>query len=158
MQQSETAANGVLPAAPFFTDEEVNQHIVTEGYFTALDALSKGAMLQMPNVRLIETHGNEPDVQFSVRALGSLMLCVLVTRNGFTVTGTSICMDPERFDPEIAMAQARQSAVRHLIPYLAFHVRTEQQAAENARLQSASATGTPSLTFPALPPDVEPTH
>lgn len=40
-----------------------------------------------------------------------LTLCVLVLKNGFTVTGESACASPENFDPEIGRKIARENAV-----------------------------------------------
>lgn len=39
-----------------------------------------------------------------------LTFCVLVLRNGFTVTGESACASPENFDAEIGRKIARQNA------------------------------------------------
>ncbi len=44
-------------------------------------------------------------------ALGLLTFCVLVLKNGFTVTGESACASPENFDAEIGRKIARQNAV-----------------------------------------------
>jgi Phage protein (N4 Gp49/phage Sf6 gene 66) family len=44
-------------------------------------------------------------------ALGCLTLCVLVLKNGFTVTGESACASPENFDAELGRKIARQKAV-----------------------------------------------
>lgn len=123
-----TASTQAQSGEPYFTEEEVNAHVVTEGYFTALDALSKGAFLKMPNVLLYETHDNEPDYQFSTRALAGLTICVLVLKNGFTVTGTSICMDYDKFDALEGRKRARAQAITQLVPYLAFALRTQRQA------------------------------
>ncbi|AZB54446.1 hypothetical protein EBL89_03580 [Cereibacter sphaeroides] len=43
-------------------------------------------------------------------ALGLLTFCVLVLRNGFTVTGESACASPKNFDPEIGRKIARENA------------------------------------------------
>ena len=40
-----------------------------------------------------------------------LTFCVLVLRNGFTVTGESACASPENFDAEIGRRIARENAV-----------------------------------------------
>ena len=49
-------------------------------------------------------------------ALGLLTFCVLVLRNGFTVTGESACASPENFDAEIGRKIARQNAVQKIWP------------------------------------------
>ncbi|MDN7881264.1 Gp49 family protein [Burkholderia aenigmatica] len=43
--------------------------------------------------------------------LGLLTFCVIVLRNGFSVTGQSACVSPENFDAEIGRKVARQKAV-----------------------------------------------
>lgn len=42
--------------------------------------------------------------------LNQLTFCVLVLRNGFTVTGESACASPENFDAEIGRKIARDNA------------------------------------------------
>ncbi|AUO65676.1 hypothetical protein WM46_13420 [Citrobacter freundii complex sp. CFNIH2] len=46
--------------------------------------------------------------------LNLLTICVLVLRNGFTVTGESACASPENFDPEIGRKIARENAVNKI--------------------------------------------
>lgn len=45
-------------------------------------------------------------------ALNLLTLCVLVLKNGFTVTGESACASPENYDAEIGRKIARDNAVQ----------------------------------------------
>ncbi len=52
-----------------------------------------------------------------------LTLCVLVLKNGFTVTGESACASPENFDAEIGRRLARTHAVSKLWPLLGFRLR-----------------------------------
>lgn len=47
-------------------------------------------------------------------ALGSLTFCVLVLKNGFTVTGESACASLENFDAQIGCKIARQNAVNKI--------------------------------------------
>jgi len=44
-------------------------------------------------------------------ALNLLTFCVLVLRNGFTVTGESACVSPENFNAEIGREIARENAI-----------------------------------------------
>ena len=53
-------------------------------------------------------------------ALRLLTFCVLVLRNGFTVTGESACASPENFDAELGRKIARQNAVSKVWPLLGF--------------------------------------
>ncbi len=53
----------------------------------------------------------------AIRDLSPLKLltyCVLVLKNGFTVTGESACASPENFDAEIGRKIARQNAVNKI--------------------------------------------
>ena len=56
-------------------------------------------------------------------ALKLLTFCVLVLRNGFTVTGESACASPENFDAELGRKIARQNAVAKVWPLLGFRLR-----------------------------------
>ncbi|MCK0554667.1 hypothetical protein KFO32_16625 [Pantoea ananatis] len=46
--------------------------------------------------------------------LNLLTICVLVLKNGFTVTGESACASPENFDSEIGRKIARANAVEKI--------------------------------------------
>ena len=48
------------------------------------------------------------------KPLSLLTFCVLVLRNGFTVTGESACASPENFDAEIGRKVARANAVQKI--------------------------------------------
>lgn len=49
-----------------------------------------------------------------------LTFCVLVLKNGFTVTGESACVSPENFDYEIGRKVARQNAVAKIWPLMGY--------------------------------------
>ncbi|MGC1098543.1 Gp49 family protein [Pantoea agglomerans] len=49
-------------------------------------------------------------------ALDLLTICVLVLKNGFTVTGESACASPENFDAEIGRKIARDNALQKIWP------------------------------------------
>ena len=53
-------------------------------------------------------------------ALGLLTFCVLVLRNGFTVTGESACASPENFDAELGRKIARQNAISKVWPLMGY--------------------------------------
>ena len=48
------------------------------------------------------------------------LLCVLVMKNGFTVTGESACASPENFDAELGRKIARQNAVSKIWPLMGY--------------------------------------
>lgn len=52
--------------------------------------------------------------------LNLLTFCVLVLKNGFTVTGESACASPENFDAEIGRKIARQNAVQKIWPLMGY--------------------------------------
>ena len=54
-----------------------------------------------------------------------LTICVLVLRNGFTVTGESACASPENFNAEIGRRIARENAISKVWPLLGFRLRDE---------------------------------
>lgn len=64
----------------------------------------------------------------SAPALSLLTFCVLVLRNGFTVTGESACASPENFDAAIGRRIARQNAVNKIWPLLGYELRTKLSA------------------------------
>jgi hypothetical protein len=73
------------------TPQQIEDVIAEEYCFTAASAL-KG------------TPGE------SSKACGLLTLCVLVLKNGYTVTGESACASPENFNAELGQRIAREHA------------------------------------------------
>ena len=71
------------------------------------------------------------DIRRVLRPGGTALLtfCVLVLRNGFTVTGESACASPENFDAEIGRKIARANAVNKLWPLMGYALK-ERLAAE----------------------------
>jgi Phage protein (N4 Gp49/phage Sf6 gene 66) family len=58
-------------------------------------------------------------------SLNLLTICVLVLKNGFTVTGESACASPENFDAEIGRKIARQNAVQKIWPLMGYELRSK---------------------------------
>jgi len=54
-----------------------------------------------------------------------LTFCVLILRNGFTVTGESACVSPETFDAEIGRKIARQKAIEKIWPLMGYELRSK---------------------------------
>jgi hypothetical protein len=94
--------------APRVTPQDIENEIEAEYTFTADTAV----------------HGCP-----GVGALSLLTFCVLVLRNGFTVTGESACASPENFDAELGRKIARQNAVNKVWPLLGFRLRDKLAAA-----------------------------
>lgn len=98
--------------APRVTPADIEGNIASEFYFTG----EQGALMGMPteNFRSMQKLGCMPsDIP---EALKLLTFCVLVLRNGFTVTGESACASPENFDAEIGRTIARANAVQKIWP------------------------------------------
>jgi hypothetical protein len=106
--EQEIQAKGLT--APRVTPADIEAEITSEFYFTAAEGV-KGAS------------GHEVSSVRAGTALNLLTFCVLVLRNGFTVTGESACASPENFDAEIGRKIARQNAVAKVWPLLGFRLR-----------------------------------
>jgi hypothetical protein len=98
--------------APRVTPADIEANIRGEFYFTAKDGVISG----MDHYPL---KGELPE------GLGLLTFCVLVLRNGFTVTGESACASPENFDAEIGRKVARQNAINKVWPLMGYELRTQ---------------------------------
>ena len=61
----------------------------------------------------------------SPQALGMLTICVLVLRNGFTVTGESACASPENFNADIGRQVARANAINKIWPLMGYELRSK---------------------------------
>lgn len=114
--EQEIQAKGLT--APRVTPDDIENEIASEHYFTAAQGASAGAAY-LPR----------PTEDCSLqRALHLLTFCVLVLRNGFTVTGELACASPENFDAEIGRKIARQNAVNKIWPLLGFRLRDKLAA------------------------------
>lgn len=100
--------------APRVTPADIEANIASEHYFTAYDALVPlGSSSKYAD-------SDDKTAHRSHDALRLLTFCVLVLRNGFAVTGESVCDNPEKFNPEIGRKNARRSAtskVRSMMGY-----------------------------------------
>jgi hypothetical protein len=92
--------------APRVLPADVEANIISEYYFTAGQGVD-GSM--------------QDGVPYSYEtSLDQLTFCVLVLKNGFTVTGESSCASPENFDAEIGQKIARQNAVQKIWPLMGY--------------------------------------
>ena len=108
--EQEIQAKGLT--APRVTPAVIEAEIESEHYFTAED----GAFAAF------EPQRSSDVVPLS---LSLLTFCVLVLRNGFTVTGESACASPANFDAEIGRKIARQNAIAKVWPLLGYELRTK---------------------------------
>lgn len=101
--EQEIQAKGLTAA--HVTPDDVIANIASEHYFTALEGV----------------RGSEKPYQTNaIPHLGLLTFCVLVLKNGFTVTGQSSCVSPENFDADIGGKIARQNAVDKIWPLMGY--------------------------------------
>lgn len=98
------------------TPADIESNIASEHYFTAGSAL-KAIDLDECRVWVDENPSGQ--------SLDLLTFCVLVLKNGFTVTGESACASPENFDAEIGRNIARQNAVQKIWPLMGYELRTK---------------------------------
>lgn len=104
------------------TPADIEDNIVGEHYFTAADGVA-GAFT---NVQIVQGRGVYPDEIGQLQTpLKLLTFCVLLLRNGFTVTGESACASPENFDAEIGRKIARQNAVQKIWPLMGYELRSQ---------------------------------
>lgn len=94
--------------APRITQQHIEDVIISEHYFTAAEGVHGANELLKPHESPIDYY------QEAHPAESLLTFCVLVLRNGFTVTGESACASPENFDAEIGRKIARQNAVNKI--------------------------------------------
>ena len=103
--EQEIQAKGLT--APRVTPDHIESIIASEHYFTAAQGDH-----QAKEDDLIDNP--QPYVEATPDSLHLLTFCVLVLRNGFTVTGESACASPENFDAEIGSKIARENAVNKI--------------------------------------------
>lgn len=100
--------------APRVTPADIEAAIVSEHYFTAREGV----------LGMLAADGVPPGIYEQANAapqpLGLLTFCVLVLRNGFTVTGESACASPENFSAEIGRRVARENAIAKVWPLLGY--------------------------------------
>lgn len=100
--------------APRVTPADIEANIASEHYFTAAQGEVGAHMATLPAAPIPGAHP----------ALNLLTFCVLVLRNGFTVTGESACASPENFDTEVGKKIARANAVNKIWPLMGYELRT----------------------------------
>ncbi len=110
--EQEIQAKGLT--APRVTPADIEANIASEHYFTAGEGVWGAAS---PFDR---TEGADIPAPLEL-----LTFCVLVLRNGFTVTGESACVSPENFDAEIGRKVARTNAVSKIWPLMGYELRTK---------------------------------
>lgn len=104
--ESEIQAKGLT--APRVTPQDIEANIKAAFFFTG-----KEAVIRLPDMF-------SQDQVDSIHHLDLLTFCVLVLKNGFTVTGESACASPENFDAELGRKIARQNAIDKVWPLMGY--------------------------------------
>jgi len=126
--ESEIQAKGLT--APRVTPADLAANIASEHYFTANDGAQGAFARDDKNFSGIPTP----------IALDLLTFCVLVLRNGFTVTGESACASPENFDAEIGRKIARENAVGKVWALMGYALKDDLH--RRAKFAAEPKTGT----------------
>ena len=114
--ESEIQAKGLT--APRVTPADIEANIVSEHYFTAADGYVGG--LTTEDIQTMPVNVDGLPLVEPPTALELLTFCVLVLKNGFTVTGESACASPDNFDADLGRKIARANAVNKIWPLLGF--------------------------------------
>lgn len=120
--EQEIQAKGKTAAR--ITPAEIEANILSEHFFTAGDGYA-GAL------SISEEFAEKQDAERVINPpeqLDLLTFCVLVLKNGFTVTGESACASPENFDAEIGRKVARANAVQKIWPLMGYELRSKLSA------------------------------
>lgn len=92
------------------TPADIEGYVESEHYFNAHDAVTYNA--GGPTVAAPEP-------------LKLLTFCVIVLKNGFTLTGLSACADPRKYNKEIGEKVARADALNKAWPLMGYVLRSQ---------------------------------
>lgn len=135
--EQEIQAKGLT--APRITPADIKANILSELYFTAFDGIT--------GYYVNDGRDMNPTAREELpKTLGLLTFCVIVLRNGFTVTGESACASPQNFDAEIGRKIARENAVEKIWPLMGYELK--QRLHERALWDAEPKTG------PGLDPEI----
>ena len=115
--EKEIQAKGLT--APRVTPADLEANIASEHYFTAGQGVTGE----------VSSRDEQPYQLCYDSSLDLLTFCVLVLKNGFTVTGESACASPENFDAELGRKIARQNAVNKVWPLMGYELKCRLSAA-----------------------------
>lgn len=103
------------------TPKDLEQVIAKEFYFTAKDGVYGS--------RNYLVTAEEDNV------LICLTFCVLVLRNGFTVTGESACVSAANYNAEVGKRVAREHALAKLWPLLGYALKEKLNSITNENVE-----------------------
>ena len=115
------------------TPGDIETEIASEHYFTAgegvIGAFAASEFASHRNAVVTMQRGSaSPEVLKA--SLNLLTFCVLVLKNGFTVTGESACASPENFDAELGRKIARANAVNKIWPLMGYALKEKLAESE----------------------------
>lgn len=120
--------------APRITPTGIKAVIASEHYFTAAEGRD-GAINNENYAGRERPAENDSDLA----PLALLTFCVLVLKNGFTVTGKSACASPENFDANIGRKVAFDDAFNQIWPLEGYLLK--QQLHQRAVFDASPKTG-----------------
>jgi len=103
-------------SAPRVTEKDLKDNIEHVTYFTA----AEGSL------------GARPAVS-AYSPLNTLTFCVIVLKNGFTVTGESACASPENYRKDIGERIAFENAVGKIWPLMGYALRERLAATRSGQ-------------------------
>ena len=106
--------------APRITPADIDENIISEFYFTGADGVAGHFSLRNTKDASVASVALEVAANNVPSTLHLLTFCVLVLKNGFTVTGESACASPENFDAEIGRKIARANAINKVWPLMGY--------------------------------------
>ena len=113
----EQAIKATGATAPRVTPVDIENNIASEWYFTAADGVAGAYAAGV-------SEAEQPPLG-SASPLKLLTFCVLVLRNGFTVTGESAPVSADTFVREIGRKIARENAVNKIWPLMGYELKSE---------------------------------
>lgn len=114
--KTEEAIKAAGLTAERVTIEQMEAEIESEHYFTAAD----GVLGELASDGVLPTPYERENLPTTLKLL---TFCVLVLKNGFTVTGKSACASPDNFNAEIGRKIARENAIESMWPLFGFRLR-----------------------------------
>lgn len=112
--EQEIQAKGLT--APRITPADIEANIASEHYFTAAGGV----------------FGDNPHEDYDLNpipeSLELLTFCVLVLKNGFTVTGESACASPENFNADVGRKNAREGAIDKVSMLMGYELKSKLAA------------------------------
>lgn len=129
--EQEIQAKGLT--APRVTPACLEANIASEYYFTASDGCAGSG---------------HPEHAAPNTALSLLTFCVLVLRNGFTVTGESACASPENFDAEVGRKIALANAKQKIWPLMGYELKCRLAGPSDAMVNRFLQWPVPAHVYP----------